>query len=169
MSAWLRVAGRGRLADGGLVIWSVAEGVRGRRWRWTIDDIGIVRHASVLELGADGTFLRLELAGPAGLLTLHPESDGSIHGNVVNDGGVRAIALNGVARLGLRIVGDAFGSALLGRRGAGEGIVVGLGFNVAIAAPAGAERVLDLDVRGVPQLDEATEWRLEAEEPGAPD
>ncbi len=160
MRAWLRVAGRGRLADGGIVVWSAAEGARGRRWRWTIDDIGVVRHAGLLELDTEGRFLRLELAGSAGLLTLHPEPDGSIHGNVVNDDGVRSIALAGAGGRWIRIDGDAFGSALLPRHGAGEGIVVLPGFSVVSARATAAGRLPDLDVRGVPQLGEATEWPL---------
>ena len=33
MTAHLRVGGRGQGTDGAAVIWSVAEGNRGRRWR----------------------------------------------------------------------------------------------------------------------------------------
>jgi hypothetical protein len=166
VSAWLRAAGRGRLADGGIVVWSVAEGARGRRWRWTIDDIGVVRHAGLLELDTEGRFVRLELAGSAGLLTLHPEPDGALHGNVVNDDGVRPIALPGAVGRSIRIDGDAFGSALLPRHGPGEGIVVGFGFSIASAAVGPGGRLPDVDVRGVPQLDEATEWLLEPAEAG---
>lgn len=35
--AWLRRAGRGRLPDGREILWSVAEGGRGRRWRWVLE------------------------------------------------------------------------------------------------------------------------------------
>ena len=166
MSAWLRVAGRGRLGDGGIVVWSVAEGERGRRWRWSIDDVGVVRHAGLLELDSDGHLVRLELSGSSGLLTLHPEADGSIHGNVVNDDGVRPIALPDAGRRGVRIDGDAFGSALLARRAPGEGIVVDSGFSVATGTPSPTGGTLSLDLRGVPELDEATEWLLEPGERG---
>ena len=41
----------------------------------------------------DGRPGRLEIATPAGLLTLHPEADGlSAHGNVVGPDGVRPLA-----------------------------------------------------------------------------
>ncbi len=156
---WLRVGGRGRLADGGIVVWSVAEGVRGRRWRWVVDDVGVVRHAGLLELDLDGRFTRLELSGSAGLLTLHPEGDGSIHGNVVNDRGVRPITLPGDDVGAITITGDAFGSSLVGQP-AGEGIVIRGGWDFGVG-PRVHRDALDLDVRGVPVLDQAAEWPLE--------
>lgn len=158
MSSHLRLGGRGRLPDGGIVVWSVADGARGRRWRWVVDDIGILREAGLVELDVDGGLLRLEISSSAGLLTLHPEKDGSIHGNVVNDAGVRPIALAVSGRPAIRIDGDPFGSALL--QGTGEGIGIGPGF--AVAREARAAPSLPLDVRGVPVLDESTEWSLEA-------
>jgi hypothetical protein len=90
---WLRRAGHLRLDDGRDVIWSVAEGRRGRRWREAVrkpHQPGI-RHSLLLELGPDGWFSHLELSTEQGLLTLHPEGDGTLHGNAVTASGVRHV------------------------------------------------------------------------------
>ena len=92
MTDWLRRAGRGRLGSESVVTWSIAEGRRGRRWREVVVANGAVRSSLLLELDPDGRFSHLELSTAAGLLTLHPEGDGSLHGNVVTAGGVRHIA-----------------------------------------------------------------------------
>ena len=49
-----------------------------------------------METGHAGQWLRLEVAAAAGLLSLHPERDGSINGNVVSEAGVRHIALGAI-------------------------------------------------------------------------
>jgi hypothetical protein len=46
----------------------------------------------LLETDPDRSFSHLELATAAGLLTLHPEPDGTLHGNAVTSAGVRHIA-----------------------------------------------------------------------------
>jgi hypothetical protein len=87
----VRRAGTGRTAAGDRVWWSVAEGKRGRRWREAIVGDGGLRHSLLFETAPDGAFSHLELATPAGLLTLHPESDGSLHGHVIEAGGIRHV------------------------------------------------------------------------------
>jgi hypothetical protein len=94
----VRAAGRGALPDGSVVIWVVSEGRRGRRWRETITtgegpDRGPrdIRSSLLLETDPSGRFLHLELSTAAGLLTLHPEGDGSLHGNAVSADGVRHV------------------------------------------------------------------------------
>ncbi len=161
MSDWLRVGGRGRLADGAIVIWSVAEGARGRRWRWVIDDVGVVRHAGLVELDGEGRLTRLELDGSAGLLTLHPDgADGSLHGNLVDDGGVRPISFEGATAAGIVIDEDPFGTALLARAGECGGLRIDRRFAASLTATASRDAPR-LDHRGVPHLGEATEWPLE--------
>jgi len=93
--AWLRRAGRRRGRGGETILWSVAEGRRGRRWRsLRRDAAGAVVSDLILEIDPGGRLARLELATAAGILTLHPTSDGrSIHGNVVTERGVVALAL----------------------------------------------------------------------------
>ena len=91
MAELVRRAGRGRLgAD--TVTWTVADGRRGRRWREVVvARDGGVRHALLFETSPDGRFAHLELATPHGLLTLHPEGDGTLHGNAVRADGVHHI------------------------------------------------------------------------------
>ena len=90
---YLREAGRLRLADGSDLVWSVAEGRRGRRWRAVASFERAITHALLLEIDLAGRPARLELATPAGMLTLHPEPDeAAIHGNVVSGAGVRPLA-----------------------------------------------------------------------------
>lgn len=90
----LRIAGHGRDRLGREVTWTIADGERGRRWREVATDAGgAVAQAITLETGHAGQWLRLEIAAPAGLLSLHPDRDGAIHGNVVTGDGVRHIAL----------------------------------------------------------------------------
>jgi hypothetical protein len=88
MTGWLRRAGHGRALDGATVTWSVAEGRRGRRWREVVATGEGIRSSLLLELDPDGRFSHLELSTAAGLLTLHPEGDGTLHGNRVTADGV---------------------------------------------------------------------------------
>ena len=70
----------------------MASGRRGRRWREAVSDDRGLRHALLLETAPDGRFTHLELATPAGLLTLHPEADGTLHGNAIGTDGLRHVA-----------------------------------------------------------------------------
>ena len=89
MNGPLRRGGRYLDPSGRPVSWSVAEGGRGRRWRWTISDrLGGLVASHTLEAGPDGRFSKLESASRTGLLTLHREPDGSVHGNRLTEIGV---------------------------------------------------------------------------------
>jgi hypothetical protein len=88
---WLRRAGRGRDTEGWWVIWSVAEGKRGRRWREVRCRDTVVASSLLLETDPDGRFSHLELSTPGGLMTLHPEPEGKLHGNVVILDGVEHV------------------------------------------------------------------------------
>src|SRR6266496_1610198 len=91
-SAWVRTAGRLRLPDDAEVLWSMAEGAQGRRWRATSTLDGAVTHALLLEVGTDLRPTRLELTTAAGMLTLHPGHDRRVvEGNIVHPGGVRPL------------------------------------------------------------------------------
>jgi hypothetical protein len=93
VSDLVRRAGRGPDATGALVVWSVAEGRRGRRWREvrSVAGGGVVS-SLLLETDPGGRFSHAELGTEAGLLTLHPEDDGTIHGNVVTADGVEHVS-----------------------------------------------------------------------------
>jgi len=88
----VRRAGVGRFVDGTDVVWSVAEGQKGRRWREVRSRDGVVLSSLLLETFPDRRFAHLELSTAAGLLTLHPEPDGTLHGNAVTAAGVHHVA-----------------------------------------------------------------------------
>jgi hypothetical protein len=90
VSGPLKAGGRAVTPDGRTIVWSVAEGPRGRRWREAISEGGSLRRSLLLEVSPAGAPTRLELTTEAGLLTLHPDVDGrELHGNVVMANGVR--------------------------------------------------------------------------------
>ncbi|HET7702614.1 MAG TPA: hypothetical protein VFK35_04390 [Candidatus Limnocylindrales bacterium] len=91
MATLLRVGGRGTGPGGASVIWSVAEGSRGRRWREVRKAGEGIAHSLLLETGPEGRFAHLELSTPSGLLTLHPEGDGTLHGHAVVSDGVEHV------------------------------------------------------------------------------
>lgn len=96
----LPVRQAGRLADdaGRTLTWSIADGRRGRRWRWTVvDRRGSLLVTHTLETDRRGQFLRLESSAASGLLTLHREADGSIHGNRIAERGVDHLILEAPA------------------------------------------------------------------------
>ena len=156
---FVRRAGTGTLADGTSVTWSVAEGIRGRRWRWTIASAGALRHVGLLELDVDGRFARLELETGQGMLTLHPDADRrSAHGNIVRPDGVEPLDMPWSDAEALAIDGDPFGSTIA--RWRGRGWVVGT--DLALRRGEGADvQALELDDRGIPRLDDAREFPLE--------
>lgn len=159
MTDWLRRAGRGRDRVGALVTWSVAEGRRGRRWRVARAVDGALVSSLLYELDPDGRFAHLELATPAGLLTLHPEGDGTLHGNAIVDGGVRhVVGLAWEPEWGIGFEADAFSTAIGGWRPGAGYVVVG---DLAVGADATADSIAR-DARGIPMLDAAEEWPLEA-------
>lgn len=155
----LRRAGTGTLADGSVVTWSVAEGSRGRRWRWTVALGEQLRHAGLVELDRDGRFARLELETANGMLTLHPDSDRrSAHGNVVRTAGVEPVSIDWMDDEGVAIEDDPFGSAVAGWRG--RGWVVGPELRLHREHDQ-SRHALPLDGRGIPLLDDAREFALE--------
>ncbi len=88
----LRVGGRGQGTDGLALVWSVAEGRRGRRWREVRNAVHGVATSLLLETDGAGLFAHLELSTPSGLLTLHPEGDGTLHGHALVSDGVEHVA-----------------------------------------------------------------------------
>jgi len=160
---WLRRAGSGRLPDGSLVVWSVAEGSRGRRWRWTVSAGEGLRHAGLVEIDAAGQFARLDLATGDGLLTLHPDASAAMaHGNVVRSDRVDPIEIAWQDGASIAIEGDPFGTAIAGRRGRGWIVEADLRIWSEDDESGVADDVLDVDERGVPRLLDVREWPLEA-------
>ena len=163
MAAPLRVGGRGQGADGASVVWSLAEGTKGRRWREVRNVGGGVATSLLLETDPAGRFSHLELATPSALLTLHPEGDGTLHGHAIVSDGVEHVA---------GLAWDADGIVLL------DGSTVCRLAAAAALAPAvvaGSSRghlaaivpsTLWLEVKPirVERIDDAT-WKFGAEEP----
>ena len=189
MTTFLRRAGTALLADGALLVWSVAEGTRGRRWRAMSTAGGTITHALLLEVDLSGRPARLELTTPTGLLTLHPEPDASsLHGNVVTAVGVRHLAFAWSGEHGLSVDGRPVADAVTVHR-LRDSVRVGETRRLAVVAIApdlvlreetvgferrgdatwriirpDGEHTLTIDPRGVPAaLTDAVEWPLELE------
>lgn len=129
--AFVRRAGTGLLPDGRRLTWSLAEGVRGRRWRSTSSwPDGRFGGALLLEVDRDGRPTKLELASPDGLLTVHPEpAYGMLHGNTVTPAGMRHHALpwsdgHLLVVTGSPVTGAVAAAWLAARIGVGEGASV---------------------------------------------
>jgi hypothetical protein len=181
---WLRRAGHGRLADGSLVTWSIAAGRRGRRWREVVVRDAAVVSSLLFETAPDDHFSHLELSTATGLLTLHPEGDGTLHGNSIGVDGVRHVVglpweRDAIVLLEGSVVSRAAATRLLsrsiepGESGTEAGLAIGLDLvldrrDVAIGrSREGAwgfdgEELLTVDPNGTPVLRDRAEWPLEA-------
>jgi hypothetical protein len=163
MAERMRVGGRGQGADGAAVVWSVAEGSRGRRWREVRNAGHAVASSLLLETDPAGRFAHLELSTPSGLLTLHPEGDGTLHGHAIVSDGVEHVA---------GLAWDAEGIALLdGSTVCRLAAVAGLANALAAGTSRGQLTVvipatLWLEVKPIRiERIDATTWRFGAEEP----
>lgn len=124
----LRLGGRLELSTGERIVWSIADGRRGRRWRELATRDGDIVQAVLFETDPTGRVVHLEMASAAGLLTLHPEDDEVLHGNVVGPDGVRHLRFD---RTALFVVGSPASAAIvLGR--------------LALAVGVGGSRSVDL-------------------------
>lgn len=160
MIAIVRRAGRVILADGRHVVWSVADGRRGRRWRATTTRDGALETAMLLEVGLDGRPSRLELATAAGLLTLHPEAAGWLHGNVVMPDGVRHLTFAWSHEHELEVEGHAITMAVTAGR-LGRSTPVGEGRTVPVVVVSPDLAVRERSRRHV-RVDKAT-WQIDRE------
>jgi hypothetical protein len=164
----VRRGGRGRLPDGSVVIWSVADGSRGRRWRElrrTRD--GDVVSSLLLETFPDGRFAHTELSTAAGLLTLHPESDATLHGNVITERGIQHVrGIAWPAGSVLLVQGSTIAAAAAARfratAAADIGDVVEVSLDLELrASSVGRDVQATIDGDGLPLLDDSETWPLE--------
>src|SRR3954452_801260 len=164
MADWLRRAGHGPGDDRALVTRSVAEGRRGRRWREVIRTGGGVRSSILLELDPQGRFSHLELSTAAGLLTLHPEGDGTLHGNTVTGRGVEHI--EGLPWQHDRVI-LVEGSAVCRAAPANDGrrrSVLPIGLDLRFDQGPVPEFLPEADEQRLPVLGDAENWPLEKED-----
>jgi hypothetical protein len=155
---YLRVAGRSALGDGRVLVWSMAEGRRGRRWRASVlrgDDLLAV---VLLEVTPDGRPSRLELTTRLGALTLHPEPDeGSIHGNIIDVSGVRPLAFAWSPAHEIELAGSPLGRVVtIARRGRDLGVGEGTEFPVLVV---GDDLSVSEGRRAIALLGDAS-WRV---------
>ena len=117
----------------------------------------------LLELDPSRRFAHLELATAAGLLTLHPEGDGTLHGNAIGSGGVRHVAaLPWQPTDVLLVEGSAISRAAAARGPAAmSGVVVGLDLTLERRSLRIGERVVELDADGLPAFGDGEVWPLE--------
>jgi hypothetical protein len=174
--SFVRLAGRGRGSDGAIVTWTIAEGRRGRRWRETVVRDGVLVHSLLYETDRERRFSHLELATPTGLVTLHPEGDGTLHGNIIRPGsGIEHIVGLSFPAATLLLVGGST-VASVAAAWAGQGSE-----HVAAVVPAVVLDPMTLalssqtvdpstlgpsDNSGVPVMDGARIWPLEGAELG---
>jgi hypothetical protein len=124
----------------------------------------------LLETDSDDRFSHIELSTAAGLLTLHPEGDGTLHGNIVTDDGIRHITgLPWPPDSVVLLVGSPTAAAAAGRTiavsGAARVHVLTIYIDLSIEESdtdieGGGERRRVLDP-GVPLLREPASWPLE--------
>ena len=152
-----------------MLIWSVAEGRRGQRWRSsTLSPQGHLDLALLIEVDTDGRFGRLELTNSNGILTLHPEPDRiRVDGNIVSERGVVPISLAWGPEHILWVHDSPIAEILTGRAAViSGGVRTGLVIDATLAV-AQATRAMEegsgppADERGVPELNGSLEWDLE--------
>ena len=172
MTAPRRLAGSGRWGDR-TVVWTMSEGRRGRRWRELVSRDGQILHSLLLETDADRRFSHLELSRAAALLTLHPEGDGTLHGNRVDREGVEHVIGVAFDHDGPVLIDDSVIAAAVAAwqetstdRGAAMRMVVIDGAaRVSIVDGATATPlVVAIDADGVPQLHDARIEPLELQD-----
>jgi hypothetical protein len=159
----LRRAGRGSDDEGLTVTWSMAEGQRGSRWREVRAADGGIVSSLLLELDPGGRFSHLELSTAAGLLTLHPEGDGTLHGNAILADGVRHIvAVPWQPDDLLLVAGSTIARTAAARGGSGAtGVVIALDLTIDHRPIGIGDRVVELDADGLPAFVDGATWRMD--------
>lgn len=158
-AARVRRGGVGGLGDEGRVVWSVADGTRGRRWREAVIRDDAVVRSCLFEVDHAGRWARLEMTSRHGLLTLHPEPDlRHAHGNVVGRDGVRHIAVGWSPDHALLVTGSPASAAILVARLAGN---VGHGKRCDVEVLAVDDRLLPEAIAVTVSRIGARGWALE--------
>ena len=144
----------------------------------------------LLETDSDGRFSHTELSTAAGLLTLHPESDGTVHGNTVGEHGIGHLVGLPWDPDGLFLVEGSAIAVAAAALHAGSRVAVGStsalpavvasldlglsGEDMPVRRPSaatwqiGGQPTLTVDERGLPVLVDGIDWPLEAAGAGDP-
>ena len=121
----------------------------------------------LLETDPDGRFSQIELSTAAGLLTLHPEIDETLHGNVVTARGVRHVVAVPWDGEGTLLVEDSAlaAAAARPRSASRRGVLVRLDLSLQPFGGGGAGEpsasAVPVDADGLPRLDRGATWPLE--------
>ena len=187
----VRRGGTASLPGGRHVVWTVASGTKGRRWRSvTSHGDGRMEASLLVETAPDGRLLKLELTTGEGLLTLHPDGDPvRLHGNVVRASGIDHVSLPWSGGH-ILLAGASPVTAAIAVQGAAARIGVGEGANLPavdvgidlrprpatwhvahtaehrwrlLAADGAASLLLETDADGLPTAADGTAWPLEHE------
>ncbi|MHB8959283.1 MAG: hypothetical protein ACYDAN_06620 [Candidatus Limnocylindrales bacterium] len=181
------------LPGGRRMVWTVAQGAKGRRWRAvTTHGDGRMEAGLLVETAADGRLTKLELATGEGLLTLHPEGDPvRLHGNVVRASGIDHVSLPwSSAHLLMACASPVTAAVAVASAAASVGVGEGTGmaavevgidlrlrtatWRVArvgerrwhlLAADGGPSLLLELDADGLPTAAHGASWPLDVEGP----
>lgn len=152
----IRRGGVATTATGERVVWTIADGRRGRRWRESVSRDGVLVRTVLFELDPSGRVTRLEVATANGLLTLHPDDDGqTMHGNVVSPDGVRHLRFDWGPEQALLVEGSQAAATIVAGGGATSVLRIGDDLDphvvplTATASPAAAK--------------DGAEWPLELE------
>jgi len=185
----VRRGGTASLPGGRHLVWSVAAGVNGRRWRSvTSHGDGRMEASLLVETAPDGRLVKLELATGEGLLTLHPDGDPLLlHGNVVRASGIDHLSLPWSAGH-ILLAGASPVTAAIAVQGTAARVGVGEGANLPavdvgidlrprpatwhvahtaelrwrlLAADGGASLLLETDADGLPTAADGVSWPLE--------
>ena len=114
----------------------------------------------LLELDPKGRFSHLELSTATGLLTLHPEGDGTLHGNAVTSAGITHVRglpwqPDDVVLIDHSVVCRVVAGQLEGRE------VVRVEPDLSLAREQATFAAVTIDARGLPVLEDSHQWPLE--------
>ena len=126
---------------------------------------GAVVHSLLYETGPDRRFAHLELSTEAGLLTLHPEGDGTLHGNAVVDEGVEHVLgipwdSDAVLLVEGSTVAAAAAAHLLGTE-TGERAAIMVHPDLSLESLVVREVLAEVSAEGVPVIEGGRDWPLE--------
>ena len=122
-----------------------------------------IRSSLLLELAPEGRFSHLELSTAAGLLTLHPEGDGTLHGNAVTTRGIEHVrGLPWAPATVVLVEGSAVCEAIAASSRPVAAEVLRVGLDLALSRVRLAPKARpSVSPDGLPWLDQSASWPLD--------